>query len=122
MVALCPIEHDLAYSEETGKDFIQIRQEAEAEALEANPKMSLLTTDLVFGEDPQYIFHYMAQSGLDGSIMPGFHSEDAIFRPIHKSDVIKAVSHQLSADGTPGHFSLHGGNEHSIKQILSLVE
>lgn len=60
MVALCPIEHDLAYSEEAGKDFIAMRQESEAEALTANPKMSLMTSDLVYGEDAQYIFHYMA--------------------------------------------------------------
>jgi hypothetical protein len=33
MVAVCPIEHDLAYSEETDKDFVAIRKESEAEAL-----------------------------------------------------------------------------------------
>ena len=83
--------------------------------------MSLLTTDLVYGEDAQYLFHYMGQAASAGSIRPGFHSESAMFRPIHKSDVVKAVSHQLG-NSNPGHFRLNGNSEHSIKQLLGMVE
>ena len=52
--------------------------------------------------------------------MPGFHS-DASFKPVHKNDVVKAVSHQLSSSAH-GHFGLSGSSEHSIKQILGMVE
>jgi len=59
-IAVCPIEHDFAASEDSNKNFVAARQEAEQKAMDANPKMSLLTTDLVYGHQPSYLFHYMA--------------------------------------------------------------
>ena len=58
MVAVCPVEHDLAYSEDENT-WIEKRQEAEAEALSANPKLSVLNTDLVFGDQASHVIHYM---------------------------------------------------------------
>jgi len=69
--------------------------------------MSLLTTDLVYGSQPSYLFHYMAASAHNGSIMANFKSEAAKFRPVHQADVTAAVAHQLSC-AHHGHFGLYG--------------
>jgi len=55
-VALCPLEHDFAYSDDDNKSFVEIRKESEQKALDANPSLSLLTTDLIYGRDPSYLF------------------------------------------------------------------
>lgn len=60
LTAVCPVEHDLAYTEEFGTTWIQQRKDAEQEALGLNANMQILNTDLVFGKDPLYLVHYMA--------------------------------------------------------------
>lgn len=67
MVAVCPVEHDMAWSE-TSQTWIKNRQEAEQKALEANKKMSILNTDLVYGKDSSHLVHYMHQCALAGKI------------------------------------------------------
>jgi nucleoside-diphosphate-sugar epimerase len=83
--------------------------------------MSLLTTDLVYGNQSTYLFHYMAQSVQNGKIMANFHSEAAKFRPLHHSDLTRAVAHSFESPN-PGHFGLSGPKEHSIRALLSMVE
>ena len=51
MVAVCPVEHDMAFSDDL-QSWISKRQEAEQKALSNNGKLSLLSTDLVTGKDP----------------------------------------------------------------------
>lgn len=119
-----PIEHDLAYTEHESKCWVQLRREAELAAMEANPDMALLTTDLVFGSDPSYMFSYMEQAVAAGGIVNGFH-RDCKFAPIHASDVARGVSHCLN-NGLPGRFMLQGdkdGNKHySAKELLAMIE
>mmetsp|Transcript_10994 Transcript_10994/g.18382 ORF Transcript_10994/g.18382 Transcript_10994/m.18382 type:complete len:109 (-) Transcript_10994:531-857(-) len=57
-VAVCPIEHDLAWSEDS-KDYFQKALDAEEAALQANPKATLLKTNLVFGEQ-SFLLHYLS--------------------------------------------------------------
>ena len=59
MIAVCPVEHDMAYSEDN-KTWIEKRAEAEQEAISANPSLSILNTDLVYGRDSTFLTHYMA--------------------------------------------------------------
>jgi hypothetical protein len=86
--------------------------------------MSLLTTDVVFGSDPSYMFTYMENSVNSGSIINGFHA-DCKFAPINQTDVARAVAHCLN-NGMPGRFMLQGdkdGNKHySAKEMLAMVE
>ena len=81
LVAVCPVEHDLAYSEDTAT-WVDKRQEAEQQALDANSKMSILNTDLVFGEDQSHLVHYMQQCAVAGKIAKPFLSEKAKFKPV----------------------------------------
>lgn len=82
MVAVCPVEHDFAYSE-TGDSWVQKRQEAEKEALSANGNLSILSTDLVYGEDASHMVHFMQQCAMAGKINGNFLSGSATFQPVH---------------------------------------
>ena len=67
ILAVCPVEHDMAYSEDP-KTWVEKRIDAEQEAISANDNLTILNTDLVYGQDSTYITHYMAQSAMAGSI------------------------------------------------------
>ena len=67
LVAVCPVEHDMAVSEDENT-WIEKRQEAEAQALDSNSKMSILNTDLVYGSDATHLVHYMHQCAFAGKI------------------------------------------------------
>ena len=58
MVAVCPVEHDMAFSDDA-QSWIEKRQEAEQRALDRNSKLSILSTDLVYGSGPSHLVHYM---------------------------------------------------------------
>lgn len=81
MVAVCPVEHDLAYSEDAAT-WVEKRQAAEGEALAANSNLSIINTDLVFGNDSSHIVHYMQQCAMVGKIQKPFLSENAAFKPV----------------------------------------
>jgi hypothetical protein len=81
MVAVCPVEHDMAYSEDE-KSWVEKRQDAEKEALAANPKLSILNTDLVYGNHSSHVVHYMQQCAMVGKIPQAFLTEDAKFKPV----------------------------------------
>ena len=49
-VAVCPVEHDLAYTEAEGKTWINVRHEAEVSALSENKNLTILNTDLVYSD------------------------------------------------------------------------
>ena len=120
LVAVCPVEHDLASSEEA-LTWIEKRQEAEEKALSANSRMSLLNTDLVYGSDPTHLVHYMHQCAVAGKIQAPFHSESAKFQPVHHDDLTRAVA--TCMDSAPnGQFAVRGSTEVTSKQLLNLVE
>ena len=56
VVAVCPVEHDMAFTEEINKSWVQVRQEAELKALEQSKNLTILNTDLVFAEQPTHLF------------------------------------------------------------------
>ena len=120
LVAVCPVEHDMANSE-TDQTWIEVRQEAEQKALDSNSKMSILSTDLVFGAQPSHLVHYMHQCAFAGKIQTAFKSEGASFKPISQNDLTKAIA--LSVDnGMSGQFAVRGNEEVSIGQLLNMVE
>ena len=53
-VAVCPLEHELAWSEDE-KSFLEKAEEAQQESVSANPRMTLLKTNLVFGPQSNLI-------------------------------------------------------------------
>lgn len=99
----------MAYSEDQ-KTWVEKRIEAEQEAISANPSISILNTDLVYGKDSAFLTHYMAQCAMAGSIKKPFLATDgALFKPIHHADLTRAVSLGLDKN-IHGHFALRGGD------------
>ena len=96
MVAVCPVEHDMATSEDA-QSWIEKRQEAEQKALDANSSMTLLNTDLVYGSDPTHLVHYMHQCAVAGKIQAPFLSDAAKFQPVHHNDLTRAVATSMGA-------------------------
>jgi hypothetical protein len=98
MVAVLPLEHDLAYTEDETKTWVEVRQEAEQQALQANKNLTLLSSDIIYADQPTHLIQYLTQC-IDKSFMyPAFMS-DAAFRPVNADDVASAVAHVLSNVG-----------------------
>jgi len=56
-VAVCPIEHELYYTED---QYLPLEKQTEAQenAIKSNPKMTILNSNLVLGRD-SYLAHFM---------------------------------------------------------------
>lgn len=118
-VAVCPMEHDLAYTEDE-TCWTERRNEAQQQALDANKKLSLVSTDLVYGENPTHLLHYVAQCVAKGKI-DGEFLGDAKFNPVHYDDLANAVANLMS-NARPGHFAARGAEEHAISDLVRLIE
>ena len=57
LVAVCPFEHDLAWSEDNDSYFKKT-SDAEEEALASNPNLTILKTNLVFCPETHFI-HFL---------------------------------------------------------------
>ena len=95
LVAVCPIESEYAWSEETEHDgslkkFTQLVDEAQQAALQSNPKMTLFKTNLTFGPE-SHLIHFLAQCAIVGKApYKIFASRDRLnfkYAPIHIDDV-----------------------------------
>jgi len=121
VTAVCPIEHDFAYTEDE-KSWVQERQEAEQRALQINGNMTIMNTDLVYSDKSSHTLHYLAQLVAKGSALPkAFLSEDAKFKPVACEDLANSVMHSMNSNMT-GQFAVRGASEHSIKEIVGLIE
>lgn len=64
VVAVCPPELDLAWSEDT-KTYLEKVNEAEFEALQANPNLTILKPCLAFGPET-HLIHFLSQCAIIG--------------------------------------------------------
>ena len=96
VVAVCPVEHDMAWSE-SDKTWVEQRQVAEQNALSANKNMSILNTDLVFGKYPSHLVHYMTQCAFAGKIQGPVISDVAKFKPVSQTDLTRAVTTSMDS-------------------------
>lgn len=95
VVAVLPVEHDIAYTEDDNKSWLELRQEAEQQALSAHKAITLLSSDIVYSSEPTHLIQYLAQRVNKGSLPGDFLSETAKFRPVHSDDVSAAVAYVL---------------------------
>ena len=122
VTAVCPVEHDFAYSEDE-KSWVQHREEAEQRALQICPDMTILESDLVYSDQPSHALHYMAQMIAGGKgLGAGLLSEKAKFKPVSCVDLTQAVAHSMGEERLTGHFAVQGADEHSALEITHLIE
>jgi len=86
-----------------------------------NGKMSVLSSDLVFGKDASHLIHYMHQCAFAGKIQSEFLSDIAKFKPVHQADLVRAIERSMEG-GLAGQFAVRGSEEVSSRQLLNLVE
>ena len=117
-VAVCPLEHDLAWSEDE-KSFLDKADEAQNESVSANPGMTLLKTNLVFG--PQsHLIHFLAQCAIVGKApYKNLVSKDAkfLYAPVYSEDIASAIGSAGSGIST-----LNGPEQLNLRQILNQLE
>ena len=109
LVAVCPLEHELAWSEDQ-KSWFEYAQEAQQEAVTKNAKMTLFNTNLVFGPETLFL-HYLAQCSLVGKVgYANLAPKDHLnfrFNPVSSEDIATAVDFALDGD-SKGRFNLAG--------------
>jgi hypothetical protein len=57
----------------------------------------------------------------DKAVPAAFKSEVAKFMPVGSEDLLKAISHSMNSSLT-GQYAVRGSDEHSMKEILALIE
>lgn len=121
-VAVCPIEQDLAYSEDP-KNFYEKVVEAESEALSANPKMTLLRSNLAFGGQ-SHLIHFLTQCALVGKCPYKnlLRKENKhLWAPIHTDDIAAAMGSALKGLAH-GKYSLQGDQHLNLREIMDAIE
>mgnify|MGYP006167656109 CR=1 FL=1 len=123
LVAVCPIESDLAWSEDE-HSFAQKTQDAEAAALQANPAMTLFKTNLTFGPET-HLIHFLSQCALVGKApYKDLISAGLVFKyaPIHTDDVAEAVGAALEGGSSAGQYTLAGEELFNLREIMNTLE
>lgn len=121
-VAVCPMEQDLAWSEDP-KNFYEKVVESEQSAIETNPSMTLLRSNLAFGGQ-SHLIHFLAQCALVGkcpykNLLAG--EKEHMWAPIHTSDIASAVGSALQGSAH-GKYTLGGNEKMNLRQIMDAVE
>lgn len=114
-VAVCPMEQDLAWSEDP-KNFLEKVEEEEAGALSTNPNMTLLRSNLAYGGQ-SHLIHFLAQCALVGKCPYKniLNAENKyLWAPVHTSDIASAVGSALQGSAH-GKFSLSGNQQMNLR-------
>ena len=123
MVAVCPVEHELYWTEDNHTP-LEVRDEAQQKALQFNDKMTILNTNIVYGRD-SYLAHYMTQCAADGKINKTIGGSNKFqYKPVHSEDLTAAVQTALSNtnDVKGKKFSVNGQQGVTLKELLQFAE
>lgn len=123
LVAVCPLEHELYWSEDKHTP-LEVRDNAQSAALQSFENMTILNSNLVFGKD-SYLLHYMAQCAYAGKIpkaigaSKGYH-----YKPVSSDDLATAVETALERTGdVKGQkFLVSGTQQATLNELLHIVE
>jgi len=116
--AVCPLEHNLAWSEDS-KSFHEKASDSVNEAASANPKASIFKTNLVFGPET-HLIHFLTQCALVGKVpYKNLVAKDARFHyaPVYSGDIAAALD-----SAKPGVHSLNGPQQLTLREIMDVLE
>lgn len=123
MVAVCPIEHDMYYTEDEVSP-AEKKLQAQYDAVGVFNPTNIINTNLVYGEG-SYLIHYMSQCAMAGKIPYSLGRAGRFqFNPVHTDDIANAINHSLSnADKVKGtNLTLNGSEDYTLKDILTVLE
>ena len=106
-VAVTPIEHDLAWSEDD-ESYYQKAVEAEQITLQNNPNATILRTNLTFGPE-SHLIHFLSQCALTGKCpYKNLIAQNKFnFAPVYTDELAFIVGQALDST-TPGRYSVSG--------------
>jgi uncharacterized protein YbjT (DUF2867 family) len=94
-VAVCPIEHELYWTEDKHTPF-ELRENAQMAALSQFGNATILNANLVFGRD-SYVSHYITQCASVGKIPKAIGGSKGFqYKPIASDDLATAVETALA--------------------------
>lgn len=123
LVAVCPIEHELYWSEDKHTP-IEVRDEAQQKALQSFDKLTILNSNLVFGRD-SYLTHYITQCAAVGKINKTIGGSKTFqYKPVSSEDLAAAVQNALAntKDVKGQKFTVNGNQNVTLNDILHLAE
>jgi hypothetical protein len=122
LICVCPIENDFYYTED-GKDPLEEKYEAENKAMESNPNLVMLHSNLVYGEY-SYLIRYITQSILAGSLPSSLSDDSTKYFPVHIEDLSKAISHSIdNFDDVKGNsFYVKSDEAVTLANIKKMIE
>lgn len=123
LVAVCPIEHELYYTEDKHTP-LEVRDEAQQKALQNFENMTILNTNLVFGKD-SYLLHYMTQCVAAGKINKSIGgSKNFQYKPVSSEDLSVAVETALSNSGEAKgqKFAVQGKDAATLNELLGMIQ
>jgi hypothetical protein len=95
LVAVCPIEHELYWSEDKHTP-LEVRENAQMQAIQNFDKLTILNSNLVFGRD-SYLLHYMTQCAYAGKINKSIGgSKNFQYKPVSTEDLTTAIEIALA--------------------------
>jgi uncharacterized protein YbjT (DUF2867 family) len=121
-VAVTPIEHDLAWSEDS-TSFYQKAIDAERAATESNHGATLLKTNLCFGPE-SHLVHYLSQCALLGKAPYKNLLKANLFNysPVHTDDLATVLGEALDDRSVTGKFSVSGPERLNLRHIMDHLE
>ena len=123
LVAVCPLEHELYWSEDKHTP-LEVRDNAQMAALQSFDRMTILNSNIVFGRD-SYIAHYMTQCANAGKINKSIGaSKNFQYNPVSSDDLTTAVETAFAKfnESKGQRFHVSGNKALSLNELLHLVE
>ena len=126
LVAVCPIEHELYWQDNKQTDALMMRDESHQKAMQSNPNMTILTTNLVYGKR-SYFIQYLTQcitlmSKINRVYANSMHYK---YEPLSVEDVAKAVEMTFN-DGigklNGKMYGLNGEDKVTLKELVTIIE
>ena len=123
LVAVCPIEHDLYYTEDQTNP-AEKKLDFQRDALSVFAPTNIINTNLVYGEG-SYLLHYMTQCAMVGKIPYSLGREGRYeFTPVHTDDIVNSIEHSLANPDQvkQTNLTLNGCEDLTLKEILYTLE
>lgn len=122
-VAVCPIEHELYWSEDKHTP-LEVRDNAQAQTLANFDKATILNANLVFGRD-SYLVHYLTQCASAGKIAKSIGgSKNFQYKPVSTDDLTSAIqtAFEKTSEVKGQRFSVNGSSSATLNELLHMAE
>ena len=123
LVAVCPIEHELYWTEDK-QTVLELRDNAQMAAISNFGNTTILNANLVFGRD-SYVTHYITQCASVGKIPKAIGSSKKFqYKPVSSDDLATAVQAALTrtSEVKGQRFTVNGTQTATLNDMVHYAE